>query len=139
MKPEDFMRDLHASVIETPAAYDEFYATLPIERARTPLLKEVVALYAGLTSEQRDVIGRLLQQAAALVVYNTLAVLDGEEELPGQTLPLVLKHGLFDRLDGELGSLFSNLMGYDDVVVAALKSAREPKAVASPHATGDRF
>jgi len=104
MTRDEFLTGLRAVVIDANAThYDALYADFPLEQAKTPFLKGMVALYAELSPDQRAVLARMYRKVAAEAVSNTLSVLD--HGLPGQGGGFALRHG-FRRLNGDLAQRF---------------------------------
>lgn len=106
MTPEQLVSELRSSVVdENVALYRGLFAGTEPRKARDPYWRRALALFGGLSDEQREVFFEVVRQVAVDTTSNVLGVLDGVSYLEGAEGGFELTCGA-QKLNGDLQSLF---------------------------------
>lgn len=106
MTPEQLVNFLHESVIdENVALYRQLFARTDPEKASDPYWIHALALFGGLSEEQREWFFEVVRQIAVDTTSTVLGVIDGASYLEGADGRFELTHGAL-KINGDLQSLF---------------------------------
>lgn len=108
MTPDEFVRQLHSSIVEGNAnTYRDLFTRTDVKDVTDPYWLRATGLYSSLDNVQSAVFVEVMRQVTVDTISSVLAVLDGVSRLEGQAEDLTL---IFDhspvRLNGDLTDRF---------------------------------
>lgn len=85
MKPEIFVRKIKKSIVdENLSIYRDLFCSTELEQAQDPYWQDALALFENLTSNERDVLFKIMRQVSVDTVSSFFSILDGISVLDEQ-------------------------------------------------------
>ncbi len=115
MKSEEIAQGIwNTVIIEGLESYRTIFNSTPIEEATHFFYQGALRFFASLNDQQKAIFFLIIKQVEIDTVATTLAILDGDSALNGESVDFVLTiKDRIERLNGNLSELFLTIAEID--------------------------